>query len=124
MVVGRWIILDSVAEPDATFLGTLAVKSSLNPSRSVPVCCRTASDRTVALCVCQGHGGARAEMASGAGRNCIPTGAADVAAGVALLASVMPETAAVLEATMITSFTVLVWLSRVIANPGEWMGTL
>ena len=46
------------------------------------------------------------------------TGAAQVAAGLGLLVAVIPQAAALLEALLISSFTVLVWVPRVVANPG------
>jgi uncharacterized membrane protein len=47
------------------------------------------------------------------------TGAAHLAAGVALLLAIVPRLAARLEALMISSFTLLVWVPRVAAAPGS-----
>jgi uncharacterized membrane protein len=45
------------------------------------------------------------------------TGGAHIAAGVALLLAILPRLAATLEAFMISSFTLLVWVPRVAAAP-------
>jgi uncharacterized membrane protein YphA (DoxX/SURF4 family) len=55
------------------------------------------------------------------------TGAAHMAAGVGLLLGVVPRLAATLEAIMLSLFTLLVWVPRVIASPTsrtEWTAML
>jgi hypothetical protein len=55
------------------------------------------------------------------------TGAAHVAAGISLLLGVVPSLAATLEAIMLSLFTLLVWVPRVIAAPAsraEWTAML
>jgi uncharacterized membrane protein len=55
------------------------------------------------------------------------TGAAHMAAGVGLLLAVVPRLAATLEAIMISVFTLLVWVPRVVAAPTirfEWTAML
>ena len=47
------------------------------------------------------------------------TGAAQIAAGLGLLVGVLPRAAALLEALLISSFTVLVWGPRVVADSGN-----
>jgi uncharacterized membrane protein len=47
------------------------------------------------------------------------TGAAQIAAGVGVLFSIVPRLAATLEAAMLTAFTVLVWIPRILATPAE-----
>jgi uncharacterized membrane protein len=47
------------------------------------------------------------------------TGAAHLAAGVGVLLTIIPRLAATLEATMLTAFTILVWIPMLIATPGE-----
>jgi uncharacterized membrane protein len=47
------------------------------------------------------------------------TGAAQIAAGFGVLFSVRPRLAAALEAAMLTAFTVLVWIPRIIAAPAD-----
>jgi uncharacterized membrane protein len=52
------------------------------------------------------------------------TGAAQIAAGFAVLLSIVPRLAATLEATMLTAFTVLVWIPAIVAAPAarpSWM---
>jgi uncharacterized membrane protein YphA (DoxX/SURF4 family) len=44
-------------------------------------------------------------------------GAGQIAAGVGLLVAVLPRAAATLEALLLSSFTLLVWVPRVVANP-------
>ena len=51
------------------------------------------------------------------------TGAAQIAAGVAILLNVVPRLAASLEATMLSAFTILVWIPAILAKPtsqGAW----
>src|SRR4030095_10976632 len=55
------------------------------------------------------------------------TGVAHMAAGVGLLLAVLPRLAAILEATMLSLFTLLVWVPRVVAAPtsrAEWTAML
>lgn len=46
------------------------------------------------------------------------TGAAQLAAGVAVLLSIVPRLAAMLQAALLTAFTILVWVPMIIATPG------
>jgi uncharacterized membrane protein len=46
------------------------------------------------------------------------TGAAQIAAGFAVLLSIRPRLAATLEAAMLTAFTILVWIPAIVAAPG------
>jgi uncharacterized membrane protein len=45
------------------------------------------------------------------------TGAAQIAAGLAILVNVLPWLAATLEAVMLSAFTVLVWVPMILAKP-------
>lgn len=47
------------------------------------------------------------------------TGAAQIAAGLAVLFAIYAQLAAVLEAAMLTAFTVLVWVPQIITTPGS-----
>jgi uncharacterized membrane protein len=47
------------------------------------------------------------------------TGAAHLAAGLGVLFMIVPRLAATLEATMLTAFTILVWIPMLIATPAE-----
>jgi uncharacterized membrane protein len=47
------------------------------------------------------------------------TGAAQMAAGVGVLLSILPRLAATLDAVLLTAFTFLVWIPPIIAKPGS-----
>jgi uncharacterized membrane protein len=47
------------------------------------------------------------------------TGAGQIAAGVGLLLTILPRAAAALEALLLSSFTLLVWVPRVLADPSN-----
>ena len=46
------------------------------------------------------------------------TGAAQLAAGIAVLLSIVPRLAAMLQAALLTVFTILVWIPMIVATPG------
>jgi len=127
MVVGGWLVLTSVADPDYRVLGRFAIgDSAIRVARFLFAAALPLIGLSHFVYVRDTAALVPAWLPE---RTSIAyvTGAAHIAAGVAILGGVMPRLAAVLEASMISSFTLLVWLPRVAAAPTrrfEWTALL
>jgi uncharacterized membrane protein len=119
MVAGGWLVLTSVAHPGYRAFGRLPVDDSavrtarfLFAAALLPIGLSHFVYVRETAAMVPAWLPARLSIA-------YLTGAAHVAAGMAMLAGVVPRLAAVLEASMISGFTLLVWLPRVAAAPAS-----